>query len=221
MPQVLKDEVRDRILGAALEVFAERGYEGATMIAIAERAGVGTASTYRYFAGKRELFETLVTPELAERFESLLDRRVHALSAALSAGGRGADDLGDQMFRFWVENRLAVVILLDRAAGTAYARFGERFVQRLVASTLAELEASAGRGATGVARKVLTEIFESTRRSLAALLEDHPDERSLREAIEAFWSYQVPGIHGFARWVRGDPRRGRTSKSAPGRSRGR
>jgi AcrR family transcriptional regulator len=32
-------------------VFAERGYEGATMIAIAERAGVGTASTYRYFAG--------------------------------------------------------------------------------------------------------------------------------------------------------------------------
>lgn len=215
MPQVLKDEVRERICGAALEVFAERGYEGATMIGIAERAGVGTASTYRYFAGKRELFETVVTPELAKRFESLLDRRVHALASAALAGagrGAGAGDLGDQMLHFWVENRLAVVILLDRAAGTAYARFGERFVQRLVASTLAELGASTGHGATGVARKVLTQIFESTRRSLAALLEEHSDEGSLREAIEAFWSYQVPGMRGFARWVRGDPRRGRASK---------
>lgn len=213
MPQVLKDEVRERIRGAALEVFAERGYEGATMIDIAERGGVGTASTYRYFAGKRELFEAVVTPELAKRFESLLDRRVHALaSAALAGAGRGAGDLGDQMLHFWVENRLAVVILLDRAAGTAYARFGERFVQRLVASTLAELGASAGHGATGVARKVLTQIFESTRRSVAALLEEHSDEGSLREAIEAFWSYQVPGMRGFARWVRGDPRRGRASK---------
>ncbi len=207
MPQVLKDEVRERIVGAALEVFAERGYEGATMTAIAERAGVGTASTYRYFAGKRELFETLVTPELAERFESLLDRRVHALArATLATPPRDADDLGDEMLRFWVGNRLAVVILLDRAAGTPYAGFGERFVERLVASTLAELGASAGRRAGGVARTVLTQIFDGTRRTLAALLEAHPDERALRDAIEAFWSYQVPGMRGFARWMGGDPR---------------
>lgn len=212
MPQVLKDEVRERILRAALEVFADRGYEGATMTAIAERAGVGTASTYRYFPGKRELFETLVTPKLAARFESLLDRRVHALArAALVETPRGADDLGDEMLRFWVENRLAVVILLDRAAGTAYAGFGERFVERLLASTLAELGASTGRR-TRVARTVLTQIFEATRRSLAALLERHRDERALREAIEAFWSYQVPGMQGFARWVRGDPPGRRSSK---------
>lgn len=214
MPQVLKEEVRERLLGAALEVFAERGFEGATMTAIAERAGVGTASTYRYFSGKRELFETLVTPELAERFESLLDRRVHALArSSLATGARGVDDLGDEMLRFWVENRLAVVILLDRAAGTAYAGFGESFVERLVASTLAELGPSAGHREAGPAKTVLKQIFEGTRRSLAALLESHPDERTLRQAIEAFWSYQVPGMQGFARWVRGDPRGRRSSKS--------
>lgn len=209
MPQILKDEVRERIVGAALEVFAERGYEGATMTAIAARAGVGTASTYRYFAGKRELFETLVTPQLVERFQSLLDQRVHALAAA----PRGADDdLGDEMLGFWVENRLAVVILLDRAAGTAHAGFAERFVERLVASTLAELGASAARRAGGVARTVLAQIFDGTRRTLAALLEAHPDERALRAAIEAFWSYQIPGLHGFARWARGDSRGRRASE---------
>ena len=214
MPQILKDEVRERIVGAALEVFAERGYEGATMTAIAERAGVGTASTYRYFAGKRELFETLVTPQLVERFQSLLDQRVHALArAALAAAPRGADDdLGDEMLGFWVENRLAVVILLDRAAGTAHAGFAARFVERLVASTLAELGPSAARRAGGVARTVLAQIFDGTRRTLAALLEAHPDERALRSAIEAFWSYQIPGLHGFARWARGDSRGRRASE---------
>jgi hypothetical protein len=28
------------------------------------------------------------------------------------------------------------------------------------------------------------------------------DERALRNAIEAFWSYQIPGLRGFAEWVR-------------------
>jgi AcrR family transcriptional regulator len=200
MPQVLKDEIRERIIHAALEVFAERGYEGATMTAIAELAGIGTASTYRYFAGKRELFETLITPELVHRFESLLDRRVHALArSVLASTPQGTDDLGDEMMRFWVESRLAVVILLDRARGTAYAGFADRFVERLVVSTLAELGANRHPGA--IARAVLTQIFDGTRRSLAALLEDHADELALREAIEAFWSYQIPGLQGFARWA--------------------
>jgi AcrR family transcriptional regulator len=202
MPQVLKDEVRERIEAAALQVFAERGYVGATMSGIAERAGVGTASTYRYHPGKRQLFETLVTPALAERFESLLDRRVRALSRAVRTGApRGADDLGDELLSFWVEHRLAVVILLDRAAGTPYAAFGARFVERLVAATLRELRPRRGTGAA--ARFVLARIFDNTRRTLAAILEAHADERALREAVEAFWSYQIPGLRGLARWARG------------------
>jgi hypothetical protein len=135
---------------------------------------------------------------------------VHALArSGLAAAPRGADDLGAEMLRFWIENRLAVVILLDRAAGTPFGNFGERFVERLVASTLAELRAGTARRSDDIARTVLRQIFDDTRRTLAALLEAHPDERALREAIEAFWCYQVPGMQGFARWVRGD-RRGRT-----------
>lgn len=202
MPQVLKEEVRARIEAAALEVFAERGYAAATMGAVAERAGVGTASTYRYHAGKRALFDALVTPELAARFEALLDRRVRALSRAVHGPSPrgGADDLGDEMLRFWAEHRLAVVILLDRAEGTPYAGFGARFVERLVAATLAELRPR--RRAAAATRFVLARIFESTRRTLAAILEAHADEAALREAIEAFWSYQIPGLRGLSRWAR-------------------
>jgi AcrR family transcriptional regulator len=52
---------RDEILQAALEIIAERGFHGAPMAMIADRAKVGAGTIYRYFETKdvliRELFE--------------------------------------------------------------------------------------------------------------------------------------------------------------------
>ncbi|QDE67385.1 MULTISPECIES: TetR/AcrR family transcriptional regulator [Myxococcus] len=203
MPQVLKEEIRERILTAALEVFATHGYAVATMSDIASRAGLGTASMYRYYGSKEALFAAVVTPALAERFEALLEERVRALAhMALSEPPGQVHERGEEMLRFWVENRLAVVVLLDRAAGTPYAHYGERFVELLVSTTLAQLRTSTpGLRVSPTARFVLTRIFENTRRMLAAILTEHARERALREAIEAFWSYQIPGLRGFAAWM--------------------
>jgi len=47
--QYQKEEVRARILGAALDEFEEHGYLAAQVRRIAERAGVSTGNLYRYF----------------------------------------------------------------------------------------------------------------------------------------------------------------------------
>lgn len=45
-------QVRDRLCGAALELFIERGYEATTMDQIAERADVARATVFNYFPQK-------------------------------------------------------------------------------------------------------------------------------------------------------------------------
>lgn len=57
---------RERILDAALDVFSEKGYHQATVDEIAERAGLGKGTLYRYFANKETLFNELVRSRLEE-----------------------------------------------------------------------------------------------------------------------------------------------------------
>jgi len=50
---------RQAILEAALELFVERGYHGTAVPAVAEKAGVGAGTIYRYFANKEALVNEL------------------------------------------------------------------------------------------------------------------------------------------------------------------
>jgi AcrR family transcriptional regulator len=56
---------RERILDAAIEVFAERGYEASTA-EIAARAGVGEATLFRRFPTKDDLITAIVAMMLEE-----------------------------------------------------------------------------------------------------------------------------------------------------------
>ncbi len=59
---------RERILEAALALFAERGYEATTMRDVAREAGASLGLAYRYFASKEE-FALALYERLAEESE--------------------------------------------------------------------------------------------------------------------------------------------------------
>lgn len=50
-----KQSTRDRLVRAAFELFAERGYDGTTVDDIAERAGTGRTTFFRVFGSKEEV----------------------------------------------------------------------------------------------------------------------------------------------------------------------
>lgn len=59
-----KQDTREAILAAAREVFAERGYDGASIRAIATSAGVDPALVHHYFGTKEQLFTATVQPPI-------------------------------------------------------------------------------------------------------------------------------------------------------------
>lgn len=60
-------------MGAALVLFAERGYDGTTVPMIAEEAKVGAGTIYRYFENKETLVNALFQKYIQEFSETLKD----------------------------------------------------------------------------------------------------------------------------------------------------
>jgi AcrR family transcriptional regulator len=60
------EERRAELLAAALEVFAELGFERATLQDVADRAGVTKGALYHYFDSKDELFLELVRARVGD-----------------------------------------------------------------------------------------------------------------------------------------------------------
>jgi AcrR family transcriptional regulator len=200
----LNEQVRERVFCAAAEVFAEAGYQGATMAAIATRAGVSTGNIYRYFEHKDALFYAVLPDEFAARFLRLTRRRVQALARAPLPTELDADAeaRAEELLRFWIEHRLQVITLLDRAQGSRHEAFAETFVRELMRPTLAKLRVDAPhRRVSPIARFVLQTIFRNTVRTIVSILDAHADEAQIRKAFQGFWSYQLAGLSGFAEWV--------------------
>jgi AcrR family transcriptional regulator len=64
---------RDAILDAALELFAERGFHGTAVPLVAEHAGVGAGTIYRYFPSKESLVNAVYLKWKAELGRQMMD----------------------------------------------------------------------------------------------------------------------------------------------------
>ncbi len=57
-----KEDRRDQILTSALNVFVERGYNGATTAEIAKEANISEVTLFRHFESKKEIFTSSIEP---------------------------------------------------------------------------------------------------------------------------------------------------------------
>lgn len=56
----MRSNTKERILAAALTLFAQRGYEAVSVAEIAAAVGIRTPSLYKHYAGKRDIFLSAV-----------------------------------------------------------------------------------------------------------------------------------------------------------------
>ena len=58
-------DTKERILGAALEMFSQNGYAGTNIRELAASLGMGKSSMYRHFESKEEIWNTLLDEMIA------------------------------------------------------------------------------------------------------------------------------------------------------------
>lgn len=125
--QVLKEEVRERILAAAVQVFYEKDFRSAKMQDIARLADVSASLLYSYFENKEKLFEGVVS---SVPFD--FDRIAREEESVLA-------DTPSERFRIAAEGPLLdmlahhkrLVILVDKSRGTAYEHAKDDFVESI------------------------------------------------------------------------------------------
>lgn len=92
---------REEIINSALELIAEHGFHGAPMAMIAEKAGVGAGTIYRYFPSKDAL--------IAELYHELEQKITDAIKDGYPAGGPTEEcflHIGNSLLKFFINNPL-------------------------------------------------------------------------------------------------------------------
>jgi AcrR family transcriptional regulator len=192
---------RDLIERAATEVFAEHGYQGASIDEIARRSGVTPPVVYDHFASKLDLFTRL----LQRTRDELL-----TLWREQLAGDEPTELRMRRAFDAWAryveQHRFASRMYFQETTGDARAHAAHRATQ---AQDLAALGAILGQepgaeriaGAAGAeALQMAAEVIRAGLAGLAIWWDDHPHvprERIVATAMNVLWV-------GFERIVGGE-----------------
>ena len=97
----VRDESRDRIVRAALVLFARHGYERTSVRMIATEAGISQGLMYNYFAGKEELLREIFARSMAEVRQSFHPPTPADSGDRLEALIRGSLSVVENRQDFW------------------------------------------------------------------------------------------------------------------------
>jgi AcrR family transcriptional regulator len=172
------------LLQAASAVFAEKGFEAATMTEIAGRAGAPIGSLYQFFPVKETLADALV-----ENYAALLAADLEALAAR--AGGIALEAIVDGLFallRAHPRERAAALPLAEarmdeRTRRTAFRHMIRRHVAAILRAHAPALGAAAARDTAVVVLALM---------KAASLL---TDEESLPGRAAALRELQALAVH--------------------------
>lgn len=202
-------ERREQILRAAMEVFAERGYQEASMAEIARMAGITPAVIYDHFSSKAELQITLLerqTEELIAFVGAAVAADFEDTAARMRAGV-------DAFFEFVEEHPYAWRMLFrDPPTDPAIVSTYRRIHQQATAGIAVFLRASAPGALLEDPQaerdlEMFAEMLKMAQNGLAVWWYEHRDvpRRELVERVLEFCWIGFERIAAGERFARADP----------------
>ena len=193
--QILKDEIRQRIVTEALEVFLEKGYDKASMRDLAQRVGTSVSNIYHYFTNKEELFRAIAEP---------IARRVkRVLKEIITHEEQGATELVEEEYvtkalgEVIKRHRREFLVLMDKSGGTGYENVKREIISAVEAHIMQHhledsKEAHHPRG-TFLMHFLATNLIEA----LVEIARHCRDEKEVEHSIRALMKYHIGGVENL------------------------
>jgi len=118
-------DLTDRLLGAAIAEFAEKGLDKAGVAAIARRAGVTTGAIYSRWSGKQDMMVDAVDEVMSHQLATLLTDRTDPSAPEILAS------MGAELVDPCVDAQADAIMMEAFAAARRDEEFGEMLRRRL------------------------------------------------------------------------------------------
>ena len=189
----------EKIQQAAMEEFAEKGFQGASLRQIVKQAGVTTGAFYGYCSSKEALFASIVEPHAA----ALMGRFMEAQTAFAEMPekeqpehmGLESSQCVHWMVDYICDHREPVKLLLCKAEGTSYEHFVHNMVEVEVEYTLRYMDVlrRLGREVPELSQSLCHIIASGMMGGLFEIVvHDMPKEQALRD-VEQFRTFYTGG----------------------------
>lgn len=141
MPKISEERARSqrlRLVEAAIDAFAGRGYDATTVDDVCRTCGLSKGSVYTYFATKEELFLAASEHVFEQRYATVegtwhRGRSEAGLDAVLTAFATSLAGTSGSFLRLWVEGFLVAARIpeLARMKASYHQRFGDLLIEVL------------------------------------------------------------------------------------------
>lgn len=127
--QILKEEVRNRILQAARTEFAQHGFIRTSVRGIAKAAGITPGNIYRYFQDKDALFGALLESthqqfqaHMLQLMAEIDERLIDCLPLPAIGEQHPLDETVRKLVQFMRNSSVEMMLLFTQSEGSAYAQ---------------------------------------------------------------------------------------------------
>jgi AcrR family transcriptional regulator len=193
--QILKEDVRQRILDAACDEFYESGYAKASVREIAKASSVSLSNIYNYFPSKDALFDAIVCDVSLALLNLLNTVNISHSSDENKEMPRDKffDLLTSKLLEIISCNSRQTVILIEKSDGSRFESTKASLVSLLAAHFAAEL--NTGDDPSGsVLYNVIASGFIT---GIIRLIDNAGDNLSAAENIRFFMKYHLNGINSL------------------------
>jgi Transcriptional regulator len=192
--QVLKDEIKNKILQVATQEFLAKGFCSASTREIVKKVHVSKGNLYHYFPSKEDLFNTIVTPFYREL--SCFLQQLWAHETGESFTPEKVEFMTKRIAEFIRDHRNEFILIMDKSEGTQYAGF-KKEITAAIQSHFEKNVKPGYKNKPDSRISIMHIIAGNFIETLLAIAKDSQDDGEAVCILELYLKYHMRGVSQF------------------------